>query len=147
MNGKVICIVAAGGSGQRLKSRVAKPYVKIAGVPLIVRTLRVFDAIKAIDGIVVAVEPARIASCRKLLRAHGIAKLIDVVAGGETRQGSVYNGLQAAPEDTEIVLIQDCARPFTDKASVIASIRAAREFGGAVVGVPVDAVGGERGGH
>jgi 2-C-methyl-D-erythritol 4-phosphate cytidylyltransferase len=133
---KVVCIIAAGGSGTRLKSRTAKPYIVLNGKPLIIHTLGIFERTRSVDEVILAVHPAKIGLCGKLVRKYGIGKVSRIIAGGKTRQESVYNALAAAPGETAIVVIQDCARPFTGPETVEASVRAARKYGGALVGVP-----------
>jgi 2-C-methyl-D-erythritol 4-phosphate cytidylyltransferase len=52
--------------------------------------------------------------------------------GGKERQDSVWNGLQALPEETTIVAIQDGARPCTSPKTISDTVSAANEFGAAV---------------
>jgi len=133
---KVVCIIAAGGSGTRLKSKVDKPYIVLGGKPLIIHTLGIFEKVKEVDAVILAVHPEKIALCGKLTRKYKIRKVSQIIAGGKTRQESVGNGLAAVPEGTAVVVIQDCARPFTDPKTVAESVRVARANGGALVGVP-----------
>ena len=67
----------------------------------------------------------------------GLAKTIRFVAGGAERQDSVWNGLEALSPKSEIVAIQDAARPCTAKAVIAATVEAARETGAAVAAQPV----------
>jgi 2-C-methyl-D-erythritol 4-phosphate cytidylyltransferase len=60
-----------------------------------------------------------------------------LVAGGKERQDSVWNGLEALPAGTELVAIQDAARPCTSLELIAATIKAARETGAAVAAQPV----------
>ncbi|MCX6894601.1 MAG: 2-C-methyl-D-erythritol 4-phosphate cytidylyltransferase, partial [Verrucomicrobia bacterium] len=55
-----------------------------------------------------------------------------LVGGGAERQDSVWNGLEALSPKTEIVAIQDAARPCTSAELIAATIAAARETGAAV---------------
>ena len=60
------------------------------------------------------------------------------VPGGATRSASVRAGLVALPEDVEIVVVHDAARPLAEAAMfdrVVAAVRAGAD--GAVPGVPV----------
>ena len=59
-------------------------------------------------------------------------KPFKMVAGGMERQDSVWNGLEALSSETEIVAIQDAARPCTSEALIEATLEAARETGAAV---------------
>jgi len=60
-----------------------------------------------------------------------------LVSGGAERQDSVWNGLEATMPGTEIVAIQDGARPCTSRELISATIAAAREMGAAVAAQPV----------
>ena len=132
---KTVCIIAAGGTGSRLKSTEDKPYVRINGVPLIVRTVGIFNHLQSIDAVILSVHPEKIKKCKILMKKYGMHKVSAIVAGGATRQDSVYNGLCSAPPDTELVVIHDCARPFTVPSLVTKAVKSARKYGGAVVGV------------
>ena len=60
-----------------------------------------------------------------------------LVVGGAERQDSVWNGIAAVSPKTEIVAIQDAARPCTSAALIAATIAAAHETGAAVAAQPV----------
>ena len=73
----------------------------------------------------------------KLAAQFKFSKTFHVVVGGAERQDSVWNGLAALSPKTEIVAIQDAARPCTSEALIAATIQAARETGAAVAAQPV----------
>jgi 2-C-methyl-D-erythritol 4-phosphate cytidylyltransferase len=52
--------------------------------------------------------------------------------GGKERQDSVWNGLEQLSMKSEIVAIQDGARPLTSEKVIEATVAAAREMGAAV---------------
>jgi 2-C-methyl-D-erythritol 4-phosphate cytidylyltransferase len=63
---------------------------------------------------------------------------IVVVAGGPSRSASVRNGLAAVPDDAEVVVVHDAARPLASVAlfqNVIAAVRDGADA--AVPGVPI----------
>jgi 2-C-methyl-D-erythritol 4-phosphate cytidylyltransferase len=60
-----------------------------------------------------------------------------VVAGGGTRQESVWNALQALPTDAEIVLVHDAVRPFIDRRLIDAVTAAAAAYGAAICALPI----------
>lgn len=134
---QVTAIIPAGGSGQRMGLAEPKQFVTLAGLPLLIHTLRAFDATPAIAAIVVAVPAAEIARTEKLIRQHGITKIHAVVAGGATRQESVQRGLVAVPPETELVAVHDAARPLVTPALIAACIEAATQHGAAIAAVPV----------
>ncbi len=134
---QVTAIIPAGGSGQRMGLGTPKQFMTLAGLPLLVHTLRAFRDTPAVAAIVVAVPAAEIPHTEALLRTHGITKLHAVVAGGATRQESVRQALAAVPPETELVAVHDAARPLITPELITACIAAAAEHGAAIAAVPV----------
>ena len=134
---KVNAIIVAAGKGERMQSELPKPFVSIAGKPILVHTLRRIEGVVAISRIVVVVAPERDALCRELLRSHGsFHRSIVVVHGGAERQDSVRNGLARLETDCDIVVIHDAARPFIAVKTIEQSIMATAESSGAIVAIP-----------
>lgn len=126
--GVVAAILVAAGSGQRLGADVPKAFVEVAGRSLLARAIATFAASPAIDVLVVVAPSSHLAAAAALSTAP-------VVAGADTRQGSVAAGLAALSPDVEYVLVHDVARPFVP-AAVIDAVLAALRAGAAAV-VPV----------
>lgn len=117
-------IVVAAGSSTRMNG-INKQTALLCGVPLIIRTLMRFEKCGKISNIILVVKPDDVFSMQQLADRYHIEKLTDIVCGGESRQQSVKNGLERLPENAEIVLIHDGARPFvTDEiiCSVISAL-------------------------
>ncbi len=72
-----------------------------------------------------------------LAKEFRFTKPFRLVAGGKERQDSVWNGLEALSPGSEIVAIQDAARPCTTQTLIAATIAAARKTGAAVAAQPV----------
>ncbi|AFM25790.1 2-C-methyl-D-erythritol 4-phosphate cytidylyltransferase [Desulfomonile tiedjei] len=125
-------VITAGGVGRRMGSAVPKQYLHLGGMPMLSRTLRVFDEHPTIDVIVLTVPPGDEASCRKeIIKPFGFKKIRDVVSGGATRQESVWNGLQAV-RDSDLVAIHDGVRPLVSHDIITATFNAAEEIGASV---------------
>jgi 2-C-methyl-D-erythritol 4-phosphate cytidylyltransferase len=73
----------------------------------------------------------------ELAAQYKLKKPFRLVVGGKERQDSVWNGLEALSPDSEIVAIQDAARPCTSHALIAATVAAAREMGAAAAAQPV----------
>src|SRR5207302_1959255 len=71
--------------------------------------------------------------------ASAVAKdaSLTVVAGGRTRQDSVWLALQAAPEDAEIVVVHDAVRLLITRHLIDAVVRAAAAEGAAICALPI----------
>jgi len=130
-------IIVAAGKGTRMGANVDKLLLEIAGKPVVVHTWQRFVEAKCIDDIVLVVRDGTQPAFEKLAGRFGLKKKFRLVAGGKERQDSVWNGLEALPPETEIVAIQDAARPCTTEALIAATIDAARESGAAVAARPV----------
>ena len=108
-----------------------KAFLPVAGVPMLVRSARAFDAASSVSAIMLVVPADRIDHARDLL--HGLAKPVTVVVGGERRQDSVQRGLAALPAGFDgIVLVHDAARPLVEAALIDAVAAAAMRAGAAI---------------
>ena len=116
---------------------VDKLFLEIAGKPVVVHTWQKFNAAKCVDEIILVVRDGMQSSFEELAKQFQLQKKFRLVAGGKERQDSVWNGLEAVSSGTEIVAIQDAARPCTTESLIAATIAAARETGAAVAAQPV----------
>ncbi len=125
-------LIVAAGKGARMGPNVDKLFLEVAGRPLIAHTWQRFDSAACIDDLVLVVREGMQAAFQEMAARFGFHKPFQLVSGGAERQDSVWNGLQALPPETEIVSIQDGARPCTSEALIAATVDAAREVGAAV---------------
>ncbi len=134
----VYALVTAGGRGRRFGGRLAKQYADLEGVPVVVRTLRAFDACTEVDRLVLVVPSGdEVWVQERLLSASGLQKPLCLVCGGETRQDSVFAGLGAIPEEDALVAIHDAVRPLVTASCIAACLAQARRTGAAVAAVPL----------
>ncbi len=134
---KVIAIIPSAGQGLRMQTEVEKPYIRIGGRPILAHTLDVLDQCPLVDGYIIVVEPSKLDACRQeIVDEFGYQRVLDVVAGGATRQESVYHGLMTLDVDTDVVLIHDAARPCISPTLINESIRQCRRDGAVLVAVP-----------
>ncbi|AEV17423.1 2-C-methyl-D-erythritol 4-phosphate cytidylyltransferase [Geobacillus sp. G4] len=129
-------IVLAAGRGKRMNAGMNKQFLELGGEPLIVRTLNVFERDERCTRIVLVVNPAERSRFEQLLARFRIQKVAALTDGGEERQHSVYNGLQALAGE-EIVLIHDGARPFVRVHHLHELVNAAVQYGAAIPAVRV----------
>lgn len=137
-NGMISTVIAAAGKGSRMGMEQNKQYVEVLGKPVLARTIQTFEDCSLVDEIIITTSEAEVEHCKKnIVGKYGFSKVKAVVAGGASRQQSVFNGLQQVSADSIIVLIHDGARPFIDTGSISACISAAKENGAACAAVPV----------
>ena len=134
-NSKVAVIIAAAGQGKRLGAPVPKQFLKIGGQYVIAKTIKVFERIDEVDYIFVVTNEDYLEFCREIVDTCGFGKVEGIVPGGERRQDSVFNAIQALNEKrpgVSTVLIHDGARPFVGEDTVRGVIAKAHETGAAV---------------
>ncbi len=132
----VCAIIPAGGQGTRLGGTIPKQFQTLKGKPILHYTLRTLQESGLIDSLVLVVPEKELESaCTNWLERPSIVK--QVVVGGEKRQDSVFNGYQALPTDTDIVLVHDGVRPFLSKGMIQETIDVAEKFGAAITAIPV----------
>jgi 2-C-methyl-D-erythritol 4-phosphate cytidylyltransferase len=130
-----VAVLVAGGRGARMGKD--KLFLRVAGKPVVAHTWGRFDDAKSVDEIIVVVRSGMEKKYQALAKKYEFKKKFQIVIGGTERQDSVWNGLQAAPEGTQIVLIHDAARPCVSADLIAATIRHAEETGAAVAAHPV----------
>ena len=134
----VYALIVAGGRGTRLVSAIPKQYLLLAGVPILVRTLRAFDRCDVIDRLVVVVPSTEIASVRDtMITPVALRKSVAIVAGGPRRQDSVFNGLAAIDSAASMVVIHDAVRPLVTCESITNCVNVARAHGACILALPV----------
>lgn len=134
---KIFAFILAGGTGTRLSGNTPKQFLPLGGKPVIARPLEVFSSVDAITGIIVTAPEEFLDETRRIIEEYGFAKVIAVIAGGATRQGSVWNALTCRGfGDDDIVLVHDAARPFVTAGVIMECVNAVRTHGAAGVYVP-----------
>lgn len=133
-------LIPAAGMGKRMGASINKQYLLLDGMPIVARTIAVFEASPLIDFIYLVIPADEISYCRQhVVEACGFRKVAAIVPGGRERQNSVMNGLAAMRKDVcddDIVLIHDGVRPLITQELLQESIETARSGDGALVAVP-----------
>jgi 2-C-methyl-D-erythritol 4-phosphate cytidylyltransferase len=133
---KAYALVLGGGSGTRMGGDRNKVFLPIRGIPAMVRAVVPFTSICA--GAVLVAQPGEMETMKALVRQYGLSKfVVAVAAGGGTRQQSVYNGLQALPDDAEIVLLHDGARALVTEDVISRALESAESLGSGVASLAV----------
>ncbi len=136
----IAAIIAAAGVGTRMKNDIPKPYLPLAGKPILAHTLAIFEACKDIREVTLVVHPDDLDYCQeKVISQFGFKKVLWLVPGGKERQDSVYHALKSLrrEDDLEIIVVHDGVRPFITEDHLKNVIQGARQHGGAVLGWPV----------
>ena len=128
------CILLSGGSGLRMGTQSNKTLISLLGEPALCRALRTLR--RHADGIILVIRPQDEDETRTALNDAQLT--VDGVAyGGADRQESVRNGLSLLPEDCDIVLVHDGARPLVDDQTIENVLSSVRKYGSGVAATPV----------
>ena len=137
----IALLMAAAGRGVRLGRPESKAWIKLRGKPLLWHALQNAFKVREIETIVAIVPPGEAASATASINKWGAPIGIKIIEGGEKRQDSVRKGVEALPENCEIVVVHDAARIFASRKLFSKVIAAARRSGAAVPAVgPSDTV-------
>ena len=113
-----------------------KQFLHLDGKPILSHTLEVFQKSGLVDSVILAVPANELAQTRaQWLNNPPLVKKI--IAGGKQRQDSVCNGFREIDADTDIVLVHDGVRPFITVEMIEATVKAAVEYGAAIMAIPV----------
>lgn len=138
---KSVALIPAAGMGKRMGASVNKQYLLLDGMPIVARTIAVFENSPLIDSIYLVIPAEEIPYCREhVVDAYDFRKVAGIVPGGEERQNSVMNGLNAMKSHVsaeDIILIHDGARPLITETLIQKVIQTAAREDGALVAVPV----------
>jgi 2-C-methyl-D-erythritol 4-phosphate cytidylyltransferase len=132
---RVGAIIVSAGASTRMAG-VNKTLVELGGMPLIARTVEVFERCDAVGFVVLVVARLDLSVIAALAREYQWKKVLQVRIGEQRRQDSVRIGLGALPE-CDWVVIHDGARPLVTSMLIEKGILTALAAGASAAAVPV----------
>lgn len=148
---RLYVIIPAAGQSQRMGGTSSKQFIPIGGVPVLARTLRTFEnycseqqksGAFSMHGILVT-SPESIRDAQNICDDFKITFVEKIIAGGATRQESVWKGicalqtLSSPPDAADITFIHDGARCFVDSGILQRCFDGARKHGVCTAAIPV----------
>lgn len=139
----VFAAVFAGGIGSRMgNSETPKQYLELGTRPVIIHTIEKFFINETIGEIIVLCPKAWVAHTRDLIKKHlPEGKRITVIAGGETRNGTLEKAIEfiesnyETDEDT-VLVTHDAVRPFLTHRIIVENVEAAVKYGACDTVIP-----------
>lgn len=131
-------VILAGGKGMRMDGNY-KQFIKIGGKPVLFYSLREFINASCVEKIVIVVPHEKIDYAKNIVSLIDSPKNVAVIAGGPTRQSSVYNALKylaCCGCDISYVMFHDAARPLVTSMLVEQIYKQAKRYDGAILGSP-----------
>jgi 2-C-methyl-D-erythritol 4-phosphate cytidylyltransferase len=135
-NADVGVVIVAAGSGSRTGSAELKQFRWVAGKPMLLHSVHAFQRRADVAMVVCVIPRSHVGDPPPWLMQCDLDRLL-IASGGSVRAESVYNGLEDLPDEVEIVVIHDGARPLVKSETIDAVIAEARRGNGAVAALPV----------
>lgn len=129
-------LIPAAGVGRRMGSDRNKLLLELLGKPLLAWSLLAAERSATIDWIGIIGQPTDFAQFEQIIGQLSLTKPVEMIVGGDTRQRSVYNGLQSLPNATR-VLIHDGARCLATPQLFDRCSKALNTCQGLIAAVPV----------
>jgi 2-C-methyl-D-erythritol 4-phosphate cytidylyltransferase len=140
----VVALLTAAGTGSRMGQDIPKQFMHVENKPLIIHTMEAFQNHPSVDAMIVVTLPSWIDVLKAYAKQFNITKLRWVVAGGETGQESIYNGLKTLERECDsdnIIMIHDGNRCLVSSEIISDSLATFKKCGSAVAAIPcVEAV-------
>lgn len=129
-------VVVAAGRATRMEG-IDKVLAPLCDVPVLVRTLRVFEQCAQIAEVVVVTREDLLVPISHLCRDYGLNKVSKVLVGGSERMDSVLAGLRQVRPDAQLIAIHDGARPFLTQEVLTDVLAQAAASGAAAPALPL----------
>ena len=133
----VSAIIVAAGNSTRMGLNKSKQFIELCGKTVIERTLTAFENAEIISSVVVVCRPDDEDEIRAIVKTCGFDKVKALVYGGESRDISVKNGVEACDSRTTHFAIHDGARPLIDEKDINAVVNEAFKSDAAALGTLV----------
>ncbi|TVQ51661.1 MAG: 2-C-methyl-D-erythritol 4-phosphate cytidylyltransferase, partial [Spirulina sp. DLM2.Bin59] len=98
-------LIPAAGLGKRMGGDRNKLLLTLNHKPLLAWTLQAIEQAQEISWIGLIGQPQDFPAFEQIIADIYLTKPVQLIPGGDTRQDSVYNGLQALPPQAQRVLI------------------------------------------
>ena len=108
-------IIVAGGSGVRMGGALPKQFLEVGGKPILLRTLETFHRFDPHMHLVIVLPASQMDYWQTIIARHQCNIPHTIAEGGSTRFHSVSNGINALPQDIDVIGIHDGVRPFVSQ--------------------------------
>jgi 2-C-methyl-D-erythritol 4-phosphate cytidylyltransferase len=129
-------VIVAAGSSSRTGDGELKQFKWIAGRPMLLHSLQLFQERADVAMVVCVVPPAYAGDPPPWIFQSDSERLL-LSVGGRTRAESVRNGIADLPPTCRIILVHDAARPLVPMAVVDRVVDAVRAGTSAIAALPV----------
>ncbi|MGB9476616.1 MAG: 2-C-methyl-D-erythritol 4-phosphate cytidylyltransferase [Candidatus Udaeobacter sp.] len=128
-------IIVAAGDSRRMG--FDKLFATIAGRPVIGHTMRAFERVGCVNGIIVVAREDQHTEIKAIVRDENLKKVRSIIPGGKHRQDSVRSGLDQLDPATRYVAVHDAARPLITPRQVESVFEQCRIHAAATLAEPI----------
>ncbi len=132
---KKYALIVAGGKGLRMGADLPKQFLELAGLPVLMHTIKAFRQVEDIH-INLVLPLDHMEYWATLCKFHQFSIPHQLIEGGASRFQSVKNGLAGIPKDA-LVAIHDGVRPLVSTQVINDGFLTATEKGNAIAVVPL----------
>ncbi len=129
-------VIVAGGESTRTAGVELKQFRWVAGKPMLLHSLQAFMERADVTSVVCVIPREYVPDPPPWIFQCDVDRLM-LSVGGRTRTESVRNGLADLPNEAQIALIHDAARPLVDQTMIDRVIARARDGAAVVPVLPV----------
>lgn len=135
---KITVLIPAAGLGIRMGGAVRKPFLLLAGRPILTHAIASFEGFDDVAETIPIVAAEEAEDClARVVEPYGLKKVRRVLIGGKERYDSVRVGLEAAEKPSQFVIVHDGVRPIVPAELIQTLLKEVKPALGIVVGVPI----------
>ena len=131
-----VAVLLAGGVGSRVGLDIPKQLIKIAGKTILEHTLAAFEQHPMVDEIIVMMAPGHLDAVRGIVRDGDYDKVVAILEGAETRNGTTRRALDALRDDDCHLLLHDAVRPLVSARIITDCFTALEQYDAVDVAIP-----------
>ncbi|RXQ94554.1 SDR family NAD(P)-dependent oxidoreductase [Ancylomarina salipaludis] len=135
-----ICVLLAGGNGNRLGGELPKQFIKIAGKTIIEHSIDIFEKSEQINEIAIVINPMYVQQIEDIVIKNQYKKVKKILQGGKERSDSSLAAIRAyehEPNSDHFNLIfHDAVRPFVSLSIIDKVISAMEKYNAVDVAIP-----------
>lgn len=131
-----VAVLLAGGVGTRVGLDIPKQLVKIAGRTILEHTLSALNGHPMVDEIVIMMAPGHLDTVRAIVRDGGYGKVVEILEGADTRNGTTLRALDHLGDRECNVLFHDAVRPLVTSRIIRECFEALQRYQAVDVAIP-----------
>jgi len=131
-----VAVLLAGGLGSRIGLGIPKQLIKIAGRPILEHALAALNSHPMVDEVLIMMAPGHLDPVRAIVRDGRFGKVVDILEGADTRNGTTLRALEWLRDRECNVLFHDAVRPLVTPRIITECFEALETYDAVDVAIP-----------